>query len=251
MTRTIAILGGTGLTEPSRLQVINAHDVQTPYGNTSAPILEGDMGGHRVLFMARHGHPHRIAPHQVNYRANLWALQKLYATDIVSVNAVGSISIDRMPTRSLVLPDQIIDYTWGRIHTYYQGDLESVKHVDLSYPYTDSLRDVLRRAARESGKTIADGGVYGVTQGPRLETAAEIVRMERDGCDIVGMTGMPEAALARELKLNYASLALVVNPAAGKSSKVITLKDIQATLAVGMVDVRDVVSEAVRIFYED
>lgn len=248
MTRTIAIIGGTGLTEPSRLQVVNAHDVQTPYGPTSAPVLEGDMGGNRVLFMARHGHPHRIPPHQVNYRANLWALQKLYATDIVSVNAVGSISIKEMPTGSLVLPDQIIDYTWGRIHTYYQGDMESVKHVDLSYPYTESLRDILRRAAREAGKSFADGAVYGVSQGPRLETAAEIVRMERDGCDVVGMTGMPEAALARELKLNYASLALVVNPAAGKSSKLITLKDIQSTLTVGMVDVRDVISEAVRIF---
>ncbi|MEX1056758.1 MAG: S-methyl-5'-thioinosine phosphorylase, partial [Natronospirillum sp.] len=209
------------------------------------------MGGNRVLFLARHGHPHRIPPHQVNYRANLWALQKLYATDIVSVNAVGSINIKDMPNRSLVLPNQIIDYTYGRVHTYYQGDMESVKHVDLSYPYTESLREVLLRAAREAGKAIADGAVYGVTQGPRLETAAEIVRMERDGCDVVGMTGMPEAALARELQLNYGSLALVVNPAAGKSTKVITLKDIQATLTIGMVDVRDVISEAVRIFYDD
>lgn len=251
MTKTIAIIGGTGLTEPKQLQVISAHDVQTPYGSTSAPILEGEMAGYRVLFLARHGHPHRIPPHQVNYRANMWALQKLYATDIVSVNAVGSIAIDTMPTRALVLPDQIVDYTWGRIHTYYQGDLEAVKHVDLSYPYTESLRDLLAQAAHHAGKSIVNGAVYGVTQGPRLETAAEIVRMERDGCDIVGMTGMPEAALARELQLNYASLALVVNPAAGKSNSVITLKEIQAALDAGMTDVRDVIAQAIRLFYED
>ncbi|MFY0663322.1 MAG: S-methyl-5'-thioinosine phosphorylase [Natronospirillum sp.] len=251
MTKTIAIIGGTGLTEPKQLQVISAHDVQTPYGSTSAPILEGEMAGYRVLFLARHGHPHRIPPHQVNYRANMWALQKLYATDIVSVNAVGSIAIDTMPTRALVLPDQIIDYTWGRIHTYYQGDLEAVKHVDLSFPYTESLRDLLAQAAHHAGKSIVNGAVYGVTQGPRLETAAEIVRMERDGCDIVGMTGMPEAALARELQLNYASLALVVNPAAGKSNSVITLKEIQHALDAGMTDVRDVIAQTIRLFYED
>ncbi len=249
MTRTIAIIGGTGLTEPSRLQVLNAHDIQTPYGSTSAPILEGDMGGNRVLFLARHGHPHRIPPHQVNYRANLWALQKLYATDVLAVNAVGSISIDRIPNRSLALPDQLIDYTWGREHTFYEGDMGSVKHVDLSYPYSTNLRDLVLSAAREAGKSLVDGAVYGVTQGPRLETAAEVRRMERDGCDIVGMTGMPEAVLARELKLNYASLALVVNPAAGKSPDVITLKQIQATLSVGMVDVRDVIAQAVAQFY--
>lgn len=249
MTRTIAIIGGTGLTEPSRLQVLNAHDIQTPYGSTSAPILEGDMGGNRVLFLARHGHPHRIPPHQVNYRANLWALQKLYATDVLAVNAVGSISIDRIPNRALALPDQLIDYTWGREHTFYEGDMGSVKHVDLSYPYTTNLRELVSGAARDAGKSLVDGAVYGVTQGPRLETAAEIQRMERDGCDIVGMTGMPEAVLARELKLNYASLALVVNPAAGKSPHVITLKQIQATLSVGMVDVRDVIGQAVAQFY--
>ena len=250
MTRTLAIIGGTGLTELSQLQVLSAHDLQTPYGAPSAPVLEGEMNGHRILFLARHGHPHRVAPHQINYRANLWALKTLYASDILAINAVGSIHIDRMPTGSLVMPDQLIDYTHGREHTFYQGEMEAVRHVDLSEPYSAELRQLLRQAALRAGKSLRSEAVYGVTQGPRLETAAEVRKLERDGCDIIGMTGMPEAALARELSLNYAALALVVNPAAGKSNEPITLKRIQGTLEVGMVNVKAVIHAAVQGYYE-
>lgn len=198
MSNTLAIIGGTGLTQLPGLTISKAHDVQTPFGSPSAPVLEGELDGHRVLFLARHGHPHRIPPHQVNYRANLWALQNLYATDVIAVTAVGGIT-HNMAARKLVVPMQIIDYTYGRDHTIFEGELSQVTHVDFSYPYTESLRQLLIKSAKQVDEPVINGGVYGATQGPRLETAAEIFRMEQDGCDVVGMTGMPETVLAREL----------------------------------------------------
>lgn len=248
MARTLAIIGGTGLTQLQGLTISHAHDIQTPYGNPSAPILEGELQGKRILFLARHGHPHRIPPHKVNYRANLWALQNLYATDIVAVNAVGGIA-DGMDDCQLVIPDQIIDYTTGREITFFDGEHDAVRHVDLSYPYTESLRQLLIESAEAAKLDVKVKATYGVTQGPRLETAAEILRMERDGCDIVGMTGMPEAVLARELQLNYASLCLVVNPAAGKSTKVITLKQINEAVDKGMEKVFSLGYHLVRKYY--
>lgn len=248
MSETLAIIGGTGLTQLPGLTISKAHDVQTPFGSPSAPILEGELDGYRVLFMARHGHPHRIPPHQVNYRANLWALQKLYATDVVAVTAVGGITRN-MVSKALVVPVQIIDYTHSRHATIFEDDMSSVTHVDFSYPYTESLRQLLLESAKNVSESVINGGVYGATQGPRLETAAEIFRMEQDGCDIVGMTGMPEAVLARELKLRYAALSVIVNPAAGKGEGVITIKDIEENLAEGMVRVKRILHEAVDQFY--
>lgn len=248
MSETLAIIGGTGLTQLPGLTISKAHDVQTPFGSPSAPILEGELDGYRVLFMARHGHPHRIPPHQVNYRANLWALQKLYATDVIAVTAVGGITRN-MVSKALVVPVQIIDYTHSRNATIFEDDMSSVTHVDFSYPYTESLRQLLLESAKKVSESVINGGVYGATQGPRLETAAEIFRMEQDGCDIVGMTGMPEAVLARELKLRYAALSVIVNPAAGKGEGVITIKDIEETLAEGMVRVKRILHEAVDQFY--
>lgn len=248
MSETLAIIGGTGLTQLPGLTISKAHDVQTPFGSPSAPILEGELDGYRVLFMARHGHPHRIPPHQVNYRANLWALQKLYATDVIAVTAVGGITRN-MVSKALVVPVQIIDYTHSRNATIFEDDMSSVTHVDFSYPYTDSLRQLLLESAKKVSESVINGGVYGATQGPRLETAAEIFRMEQDGCDIVGMTGMPEAVLARELKLRYAALSVIVNPAAGKGEGVITIKDIEENLAEGMERVKRILHEAVDQFY--
>mgnify|MGYP000359390899 CR=1 FL=1 len=248
MSKTLAIIGGTGLTQLEGLTISSAHDMTTPYGPPSAPILEGDLKGSRILFLARHGHPHRIPPHKVNYRANLWALQNLFATDVIAVNAVGGIT-EKFVTKQLAVPDQIIDYTYGREHTYFDGEHGNVTHIDVSYPYTDSLRKLLLQSSEASGVHVIPTATYGVTQGPRLETIAEINRMERDGCDLVGMTGMPETVLARELKLNYASLALVVNPAAGKSDSVITIKQIEQALADGMVDVMAVLNQFVERFY--
>jgi 5'-methylthioinosine phosphorylase len=248
MSGSLAIIGGTGLTELPGLTISKAHDVQTPFGSPSAPILEGELYGLRVLFVARHGHPHRIPPHLVNYRANLWALQNLYATDILAVNAVGGIT-KNMKSGELVLPKQIIDYTFGREMTLFDGEFAPVSHVDFSNPYTESFRELVAKAAIKVNEKIINGGVYGVTQGPRLETAAEIFRMENEGCDIVGMTGMPEASLARELKLNYASLSLVVNAAAGKGTGAITIKEIDDNLETGMKRVRRIIEQLVQDFY--
>ncbi len=239
---TYAIIGGTGLTQLEGLVLRQAQNFDTPYGAPSAPVLCGEYAGREVLFLARHGHPHRIPPHQVNYRANLWALRQAGAEAILAVNAVGGIHAD-MGSGHLCVAHQVIDYTWGRAHTFFEGDIEHVTHIDFSHPYDEALRGRLIAALQALGYPHSSHGVYGATQGPRLETAAEIVRMERDGCDIVGMTGMPEAALARELELPYACLALVVNPAAGKSDGVITMAGIEAELARGIDKVRAVLGK--------
>lgn len=234
-----AIIGGTGLTQLEGLTLKQAQNIDTPYGAPSAPVLRGEYAGQEVLFLARHGHPHRIPPHQVNYRANLWALQQAGAEAIIAVNAVGGIHA-AMGSGHLCVAHQVIDYTWGRAHTFFEGEIDHVTHIDFSYPYDEALRCKLIEALQVLGYPHSSHGVYGATQGPRLETVAEIARLERDGCDIVGMTGMPEAALARELELPYACLALVVNPAAGKSSGIITMAEIEAELARGIDKVRAV-----------
>ncbi|ERH54228.1 S-methyl-5'-thioinosine phosphorylase [Pseudomonas chengduensis] len=236
-----AIIGGTGLTQLEGLTIHEALPLDTPYGAPSADILRGSYAGREVLFLARHGQPHRIPPHQVNYRANLWALKQAGAKAIVAVNAVGGIHA-AMGAGHFSVPHQIIDYTSGRAHTFYEGDLEHVTHVDFSQPYDRQLREALVAALRAENAAFSDHGIYGCTQGPRLETAAEIARMERDGCDLVGMTGMPEAVLARELALPYACLALVVNPAAGKSSALITMAEIERVIEQSMGTVKAVLA---------
>lgn len=240
----VAILGGTGLTELEGLRVTGEQLHQTPWGAPSGPVVHGELAGKKVLFMARHGHPHRIPPHQVNYRANLWALKEAGASVVIGVNAVGGIPADMGPA-TVVVPDQLIDYTWGRGHTFFEGDLEGVTHIDFTFPYTESVRQTLLAAAARRQLPVVDYGVYGATQGPRLETAAEVLRLERDGCHIIGMTGMPEAALAAELELKYACLALVVNWAAGKSEHIITMAEIQAAIDEGMSAVRAVLEESI------
>ena len=249
MSSTLAIIGGTGLTQLEGLTIHQAHDVHTPFGRPSAPILEGVIDDMRILFLARHGHPHKIPPHKVNYRANMWALQSLNATDIIGINACGAITPAVLDAQ-LVVPDQIIDYTWGREHTFFDGKHDDVHHVDMSYPYSEVLRKLVVQSAKRADIPVVKKGVYGVTQGPRLETVAEINRMEADGCDLVGMTGMPEAALARELKLHYASLCLVVNPAAGKGHKVITIKDINEAVAAGMVSVLALLGKTLQAYHQ-
>ena len=232
-----AIIGGTGLTQLEGLTIRDAMFIDTPYGAPSAEILLGEYAGREVFFLARHGHPHRIPPHEVNYRANLWALRHAGANTILAINAVGGIT-DNLKTGCFCIPDQVIDYTSGRQHTLYEGGLEHVTHVDFTYPYDEALRKRLIAAVAACGYSCNNHGVYGCTQGPRLETIAEVKRMERDGCDVVGMTGMPETALARELGLSYACLALVVNPAAGKAKGGITMAQIDAALNVGMSKVK-------------
>jgi 5'-methylthioinosine phosphorylase len=244
----IAIIGGTGLTELEGLTVLGEYATETPWGVPSGPVLRGEIKGQPVLFLARHGHPHRIPPHQVNYRANLWALREAGAAQIIGVNAVGGITPAMGPAR-IAVPHQVIDYTWGRGHTFFEqageSPLEGVTHIDFTFPYHEPLRQALMAAANRRQVMVVDHGVYGATQGPRLETSAEVARLEQDGCDLVGMTGMPEAALAAELGLSYACLALSVNWAAGKSDHIITMAEIEQALADGMLDVKAILEEVI------
>ena len=213
----LAIIGGTGLTQLPNLEITHRQVMRTPYGEPSGAITFGHLRQHAVIFIARHGYGHTIPPHEVNYRANLWALREQGAQRVVAVAAVGGIRSDLLPG-TLVLPHQILDYTHGRAFTYFDGKDRPVTHVDFTHPYTQGLRQQIMDAARCANEACVDGGVYAATQGPRLETAAEIDRLERDGADMAGMTGMPEAALARELGLEYAAIAVVVNHAAGRGS---------------------------------
>jgi 5'-methylthioadenosine phosphorylase len=242
----LAIIGGTGLSQLSSLEVVRREAVRTPYGEPSGPLTFGAIRGVKVVFLARHGSGHTIAPHQVNYRANLWALKEQGAREIVSVASVGGIRADLGPGK-IVVPTQIIDYTWGRAATFFEGEAP-VRHIDFTEPYSDSLRKKLLAAARSCGEAIVDGGVYAATQGPRLETAAEVDRLGRDGADIIGMTGMPEAALARELELDYAALAVVVNHAAGRgdSAHGIRLQGIEEVLRETMARVRNMIEHLVK-----
>jgi 5'-methylthioadenosine phosphorylase len=218
----LAILGGSGLARIELLTETRSISARTEYGEPSAPLTLGRLGGCEVLFLARHGEGHSIPPHQVNYRANIRALRDAGAKRIVSVATVGGIRREFGPG-SLVVPRQIIDYTWGRPSTFFEGPGTKVTHIDFTEPYSAALRAAILAAARACGEAVADGGCYGTTQGPRLETAAEIVRMERDGADLVGMTAMPEAALAREAGLEYAAIAVVVNHAAGKGDSALAV----------------------------
>ncbi len=227
--KSIAIIGGTGLDQLNGLELLQTHAVETPYGEPSRPVQEGSLAGTRLLFLHRHGSPRAIPPHRVNYRANLWALKSLGATDVVAINAVGGITPDMRPGR-LVIPDQVIDYTWGREHTIDSGDSGELMHIDFTDPYDSGLRQELLDVASAAQISCAAGGVHAVTQGPRLETAAEIRRLANDGCDVVGMTGMPEASIAREMGLAYASVCMVVNAAAGLDDKPLTLDMMRQTL---------------------
>ena len=243
----LAIIGGTGLTSLKNLELKRREVVQTPYGQPSGPLTYGVLAGREVVFLARHGYGHTIPPHKINYRANMWALREIGVTHVIAVAAVGGIRSDMLPGR-LVIPDQIIDYTMGRAGTFFEDGLNQVTHIDFSDPYCEDLRQRLLSAAKKIGFDVADSGVYGVTQGPRLETSAEIDRMERDGSTIVGMTGMPEAALAREMELCYACCAVVANQAAGRSSDALTMEAIVKNLDAGMDRVRQLLEQVIPDF---
>jgi 5'-methylthioinosine phosphorylase len=240
----LAIIGGTGLTTLKNLEIKKREVMRTPYGEPSGPLVHGELCDKDVVFLPRHGHGHTIPPHMVNFRANIWALKETGVHSVIAVAAVGGIDAGLKPTM-LAIPDQIIDYTWSRKHTYFENDLSEVTHIDFTRPYSEPLRRLLIDAAQKLGIAFADSGTYGATQGPRLETAAEIDRLERDGCTIVGMTGMPEAALARELELDYACCAVVANRAAGRGTGEISLQDIDNNLSVGMETVRHLLETAI------
>ena len=226
----LAVIGGTGLYALPQFSEERGLQASTPYGEPSGPIRIGTLFGARVAFLARHGEGHGLPPHRVNYRANIRALADLAPRRVLAINTVGGIT-ERFGPRTLAVPDQVIDYTHGRESTFWDGRGDML-HAEFGEPYSSGMRNAVLAAARDSGIATVDGGCYGATQGPRFESRAEIERMRRDGCDLVGMTGMPEAGLAREAGLDYACLAPVANWAAGAGDgKEIALEEVFANLA--------------------
>ena len=247
----LAIIGGTGLTRLTTLSVRHREVIRTPYGEPSAALVFGVLAGHQAIFLARHGHGHTIPPHRVNYRANLCALKEQGASAVLAVASVGAIR-DCAPG-DLVLPHQLIDYTSGRAQTFFDGGDQQIVHVDFTHPYSQRLRALCLAGARRGRIALRDGGVYGAVSGPRLETAAEIDRMERDGATLVGMTGMPEAALARELGVDYASVCVAVNHAAGRgdSAAHVSMEGIANVLEGAMDKVRALIQHVVPLVPAD
>ena len=241
--QTLALIGGTGLTELQ--EPCDSLATETPYGAPSAPIRIVATEPLRLLFLPRHGNPHRFPPHRVNYRANLWSLREAGAGGVLAVYAVGGLHEPYAPA-ALAAPDQLIDYSWGREHSYCDSEHAPLEHVDFTHPYEGSLRLALLAAAREASIDLVDGGCIGGFQGPRLESAAEIERARRDGCDMAGMTALPEAGLARELGLDYAGIAVVSNWGAGVSDERLSEEDIAETLREPMSRVRRLVAALVR-----
>jgi 5'-deoxy-5'-methylthioadenosine phosphorylase len=245
---TLAIIGGTGITELNG--EAETLTVETPYGEPSSAIRVAHVGALRLLFLPRHGSPHRFPPHAVNYRANMWALREAGADHVLAVSAVGGIHPPYVPA-TLALPDQLVDYSWGREHTYSDSGDVPLVHVDFTQPYRGPLRNALLRASRRASLEVIDGGCIGVFQGPRLESAAEIRRAAKDGCDLAGMTSLPEAGLARELGLDYAGIAVVSNWAAGVTDDAISEDEIAAMLAEPMTRVRYLVDTLIEVLLED
>jgi 5'-methylthioinosine phosphorylase len=244
MSISTGIIGGTGLQSLNSVNELCRNNVSNQYGDVSAPLINVSIDGFEAIFLARHGTPHTIPPHKVNYRANIYALKEMGVINLISVNVVGGITKSMSPG-TIVLPHQIIDYTYSREHTFFEENLESVVHIDFTNPYSNKLRNQLIAIAKPQKTTLIPKATYAATQGPRLETAAEIRRIESDGCDIVGMTGMPEASLARELDINYVSICLVVNWAAGKSDELITMELIRSHIESGMVEILELIKTAV------
>jgi 5'-methylthioadenosine phosphorylase len=221
--------------------------VRTPWGEPSGPLTIGRIDGVEVAFLPRHGHGHTIPPHAINYRANLHALKSMDVEGVIAVASVGGIRDDMQPG-AIALLDQMLDYTWGRDSTYFDGPEHPVTHIDFTLPYDPELRARLLAVAKAFHPAVIDGGCYACMQGPRLETAAEIDRVHRDGADVVGMTLMPEAALSRELDLPYVGLAVVVNHAAGRgdSKLAISVADMPRVLETAMNNVRALIVSFVR-----
>ena len=235
----IGLIGGTGLDRWGSLE----HEIpgETPFGSTSAPIAVYEVGGACLMFLPRHGLAHSIPPHRVNYRANLWAIQRAGVQQVLAVNAVGGIT-GGFAAGTIAIPSQLIDYTWGRVQSFSDDEAAALQHVEFANPFEGHMRQRLLQAGSDLDIRLIDGGCVGVMNGPRLETAAEIQRMNTDGCDMVGMTSMPEAALARELGLDYAGICVVSNPAAGVGDNAITMEAIEATLEAAMEKVRKLIT---------
>ena len=239
----LAVIGGTGLYSIEGLVVDDRRLIDTAFGSPSGVVISGHLGGDPLLFLARHGEDHSVAPHRINYRANLKALEEAGATRILAIGTVGGIAPECFPG-ALVVPDHIIDYTWGREHTF-SGEGEPVAHVDFTWPYSRPWRsevlDALASSSADPDKVV-DGGTYAAVQGPRLETAAEVKKLAREGCTIVGMTGMPEAVLARELGIDYAAVCPVVNRAAGLTDAPLDIDSMGEVLEAALAPLKDLIT---------
>ena len=248
----LAVIGGTGLSRLTDFTDQSQLPVKTPFDDSPVIVNLVRCEGGDFLFLPRHGEGHKVPPHKINYRANLKALEHLGASRIIAVNAVGGIGPGMGPG-AFCVPDQIIDYSWGREHTFFSGGAAGVNHVDFTEPYDESARALLLKAAAQANqseprrRTVLDGGVYGCTQGPRLETAAEIRRLRQDGCTMVGMTGMPEAGLARELDLPYACIALSVNWAPGLDDAPLDVRVMQGVVEEGVEFIGRLIRECARL----
>jgi 5'-methylthioinosine phosphorylase len=243
--KSLGLIGGTGLDRWG--EAVRYHAVDTEHGAPSAEVAEFGAGRVRLYFLPRHGVRHQFPPHAINYRANVDALRQLEVDGIIAVNAVGGIGAGMGPGR-LAVPDQLIDYTWGRAHSYSMDEGGALQHVEFGEPFSTRLRRGLLLAADRAGVDVHDGGCVGVCQGPRLETAAEVSRLAIDGCDLVGMTTMPEAALAREAKLDYACLCVSANWAAGLGDGPVSLQEIDAVLDASMATVRRLLREFFEVY---
>jgi len=244
-----AIIGGSGLYKFDGLEILEQKNLNTPFGEPSDVVTTGKLGGETIYFLPRHGAKHHLPPHKVNYRANIYALKTLGVEYVIGVNAVGGV-VKNLVAGDIVIPHQIIDYTYGREHTYSDGINNTVvsgkvEHIDFTEPFNEFLRNRIISAAKIISLPLVPDGVYGCTQGPRLETAAEIQRLANDGCTLVGMTAMPEAALARELGLSYASISIVANLAAGLSEIPLTVEDIHAVVANGLEQIQQLIKATV------
>ena len=245
----LAIIGGNGMAQLPGLEITHRQIIRTLYGEPSGPLTFGKIRNRDVAFLGRHGHNFTIPPHAINYRANICALHSLQPSHVIAITSVRGIRSDLVPGR-LVIPNQIIDYTHSRKFTFFEDTEQRFKQVDFTIPYSQQTRALLLQGARDANLKMLDGGVYAATQGPRLETAAEINRLERDGADMVGMTGMPEAILARELELNYATIAVVANCAAGRDVyiDVAESREIYEIVEQAMVKVRKILEYVVSCY---
>lgn len=247
---TVAVIGGSGFHRWEQFEQTDVVRVATPYAAEPVVVYTGSLASRELMFVPRHGPDHTIPPHRINFRANMWALNELGTNAVIAIATVGGISAAASPGE-LMIPDQVLDYTHGRAHTYFDGEDGGVGHADMTEPYCEAVRARLLEAAARSGVGVIDRGTYAATQGPRFETAAEIRRLERDGADVVGMTGMPEAALARELQLAYAAVAVVVNPAAGTCAGGISTEEVRQWQATGRSRVESLLASAVPMIHDE
>ncbi|NLW45064.1 MAG: S-methyl-5'-thioadenosine phosphorylase [Syntrophomonadaceae bacterium] len=238
----IAVIGGTGVYDPDMLEDVREEAISTDYGEVK--LTRGSYKGRPVAFMPRHGGDHSVPPHRINYRANIAALHRLGTKRIIATAAVGSLNPEFKPG-SIVIVDQFIDFTKSRISTFYEGDERGVIHTDVTEPYCPELRKVLYEVASSMGTDVFDRGTYVCTEGPRFETAAEIRMYKILGGDVVGMTSVPEAVLARELGICYATVAMVTNFAAGISPNKLTHEEVVSFMQSNIARLRKVITMAI------